>query len=321
MHHDDHGTEYSFDSISGLSLDACAFLAYRREPRERPRPSRMESWIVEPSASDSIEGERMVSLELGLDGFLTGLWCSTGGNVYATDFHGRLFVHYYAAGDPIRRWSRFDAGEDVELHHVFGLDDQHVYVLGRDAFRRRMWTLTGDGLVPMPAPGGRATLLRGLAHDLLYAAGDRGFLAQWNGRRWRTIRLPLERSVTGLSVTDPDELWLTADNGKLFEGTSHGWALRTQLDGPLYDVASWRGDVFLAAGPRGLLKLGRTTRDLETVNTSIAPVGLDARGKLLALTRGALVSMTDDLEPTVTCRQVLRAARGEHTPRWREGGS
>ena len=38
------------------------------------------------------------------------------------------------------------------------------------------------------------------------------------------------RPATALHVVGEDEIWLTTDMGKLFEGSRHGWGLRAQIE-------------------------------------------------------------------------------------------
>jgi hypothetical protein len=125
------------------------------------------------------------------------------------------------------------------------------------------------------------------------------------------------RNASGLFVGDADDLWLTTDNGKLFEGTSHGWALRTQLDAPLYDVARWRGTLYVAAGPRGLLRLVDRSNELAPAALDVAATCLESRGDLLALTPSYLASTSDGSSFQVACRDAVALPRGASRPRWR----
>jgi hypothetical protein len=311
MRFDEHGSEYGYDAISGYAIENCAFAAYRTIAEGLIDPARMESWIVRPSERGA-PFARQVELELGLHGYITGLWFSPAGAVYATDLRGRLHVCA-----PEQGWKWIDLGRDVELHGVWGFDDRDLYLWGRSTGRAAMWRLSGAGLEAMPAPDGRITIVRGVSSELLYAAGDRGLLARWNGRSWTRLRLPTVCNASGLFASDPDDLWLTTDNGKLFEGTSHGWALRARYDAPLYDVARWRGTLYVAAGPRGLLKLADRTDVLESAALEIEAICLESRGDLLALTPRYLASSSEGTSFRIVCRDALALARSAKRPHWR----
>lgn len=317
MHYDEHGTAYSFDSITGGQLDGCAFLAFRREPESRLTPWEMESWIVLPSDSFALTGERLIALELGVHGFLTGAWYAPSGVVYATEFDGRLYMR-----DPSGRgWRASDFGADVQLHGVWGLDDRQVYVWGRNAWGPCLWRLAENQFEAMPTPPGFITTLRGTAPENLYAAGRRGLLARWDGGRWLRIRLRLLRDVTGMSVDGVDDLWVTTDNGKLFEGTRHGWALRAHFDGPLFDVARWRGELWVAAGNRGVFTLEGRTNALVPRAPDVPAVALSSGAELLVLGEDALAVSRDGSEFRSTSRHVLRSHCQDKRPRWRAVGA
>ncbi len=260
--------------------------------------------------------DRSIHLDLGLQGYITGVWFSPTGATYVVTFDGTLYTRGPAEEAAYGGWRRVDFGREVELHGIWGIDDNDVYVWGRDAWRPLMWHLSRGAITAMPAPPGRTTIVRGLGPELLYAAGDGGFVARWDGSTWARIRLPLSRPVTGLYVGNIDDVWLTTDNGKLFEGTSHGWALRLQLDAPLYDVGRWRGAVWVAAGRRGLFRLVDRRDELAPVAPDIGAIALDTRGDLLALSEDCLASSSDGSEFTVTCRDVLLQEREAEAPLW-----
>lgn len=315
---DRFGASYSFDSISGATRDRCAFLAYRRDAEEITDPQRMESWVVQPTGHFTPDGGRLVGMELGVHGYLSSLWYSPSGRIYVTDFHGRLFVQHADPSTGLPRWMQSDFGRGIELHGVWGLDDMHVYAWGRDAWGPLMWQLAGQRFQPMPAPEGQVLTVRGLAPDCLYAAGANGLLARWDGNHWRSIRIETRRTVTGLTLNGPEEFWLCTDNGKLFEGTSHGWALRLTHPTPLYDVAVWHDDVWIAAGPEGgLLRLVPRKDQLELVAAHLEPIALASADELLAISASRLASTTDGREFSLLCSRTLIDARGEHPPHWR----
>ncbi|MBZ0119881.1 MAG: hypothetical protein K8H88_23030 [Sandaracinaceae bacterium] len=308
------GTGYLYDQITGPALGRCAFLGYRVEAGARVDPTRTESFALLPEA-EATDGLRTVLVELGVKGLLTGLWWSPSDRVFATDLHGRVYVRHTDTGGALA-WSVIDLGADVEVHGVWGVDDQRVFVWGRDATRSRMWFLHGTELRPMAACPGDVTLVRG-TKSCLYAAGAQGLVAKWAGDCWERCRVRTLRPITGLCVVDEDELWATTDNGKLFEGTSHGWALRAQYDAPLCDVARWNDRLYVAAKDRGLLELIEGSDRFRVVSTELAPLALEAREMLLALGEDTLAASWDGKRFEITCRAVLRGHCERQPPVWR----
>jgi len=316
MHFDDLGTEFRFDQLTGTSVDRCAWVGYRALPFAAHDPTRMESWVVLPSETFAPEGARLVGLELGVPGFLTGLWYAPSGRLFASDFHGRIYVREIDER-ALPSWRVEDWGELVELHGVWGLDDHHVYVWGRDAYGPRMWQTFEGRFVGMQAPPGPTTFVRGCSPECLYAAGAGGALAHWNGHGWRPVPIQSVRPATGLCVVSEDEIWLTTDMGKLFEGTSHGWALRAELDGPLCDVMRWRGQLLLAAKDRGLLQLDEPTNGISPVDLMLPAIGLAGdTDTLLALTEDYLAVSKDGRKFEVLCREVALEHRENEAPLW-----
>ncbi len=316
MRFDAHATEYSFDSVSGFGVERCVFLAYRRPAEHIVDPGRMESWLVRPSEDATVNGDRTIHMDLGLHGYATGAWLSPTGVTYVVTFDGALYVRAPGDDGAPGGWHRTDFGRDVELHGVWGIDDRDLYIWGRDTWRPLMWHLGRGAITAMPAPPGRTTIVRGVGPELLYAAGDGGFLARWDGSSWERMRLSLSRPVTGLCVADVDDLWITTDNGKLFEGTSHGWALRLQLDAPLYDVGRWRGALWIAGGRRGLFRLVDRRDELEPVAPDVGAVAIETRGDLLVLADDCLTVSSDGSDFRITCRDVLLAEREAEAPSW-----
>lgn len=320
MHYDRLGTEFRFDHLTGTAPQRCAFVGYRREPLTVVNPFRMESWVVLPGDSVAAGGQRAVSLELGRRGHISGLWHGPSGDLYATELHGRVHVRRTDQESGTRTWQLQDWGPSVELHGVWGLDEQTVFVWGRDAHQYRLWCLFEGRFVAMPAPRTPITVLRGCSQRCLYAAGSGGSLFRWDGIGWRSVAIRSMRPATGLVVVNEDEIWLTTDMGKLFEGTSHGWAQRAQVKGPLCDVMRWRGRLLLAGAEQGLLELVGLGHRILPVATRYPVIGLAGDDSLLlALTEDCLLASIDGQEFSEECREVVQAQRGGKQPFWDAG--
>ncbi len=314
MRFDSLGTELRFDHLTGMRPGACAFVGYRMPAGSAPQPARMESWVLRPSA-DLERGEPMVDVGLGVQGFVTGLYRTPSGVVYAVDFDGRLYVQ--RPDGEAAAWQTQDWGGMVELHGVWGLSDDHVFVWGRDAHGPRFWELFEGHFVNMSAPPSPLTCVAGARPDCLYAAGPAGYLGHWNGLEWRRIPIRSMRTATALHAVGEDEIWLTTDMGKLFEGSRHGWGLRAELDAPLCDVRRWRGELYVAARSLGLWRLEGRSNRLVPVDLMLPAIGLAGdEGALLVLTDEALAVTYDGQRFDTLAHGTLLSLRGGARPLW-----
>ena len=316
MHFDQRGTEYRFDHLSGQSLSECAFAAYRSVPRIVPDPTRMESWVVQPSGDSGWHG-RKLDLDLGVVGFVTGVYRAPAGTLYVSDLHGRMYVQRVSSETGVRSWTMQQWGEMVELHGIVGLGDELVYVWGRDADQFRMWELFEGRFVNMTAPPQRVTCMHGTGPECLYAAGPAGFLSRWDGESWRRLVIRSARPATSLHVVDNNEIWLTTDMGKLFEGSRHGWGLRAEVEVPLCASFRWRDDLYVAAKEHGLWKLKGKSCELEPVDLQLPAIGFaGCDEELLVLTEEYLARSTDGCDFRIVAREALRKHRGSSRPLW-----
>ncbi|MCA9608455.1 MAG: hypothetical protein KC619_22780 [Myxococcales bacterium] len=314
MHYDAKGNELRFDHLTGHALGRCAFMGYRAPAQTVPRPAFMESWSLQPSA-ELDDGAREIRVDLGLRGFVTGLWMAPSGTLYAVDFDGRLYVQ--RPDGAARSWETQDWGRLVELHGIAGLAEDCAFVWGRDANQPRMWELFEGRFVNMTAPPSRLTCVAGAHAQCVYAAGPAGYLARWDGAEWHRIAIRSMRPATALHVVDEDEIWLTTDMGKLFEGSRHGWGLRAEMEVPLCGVRRWRGELFVAAKDHGLWKLdGRSSR-FAPVDLMLPAIGFAGdEDTLLVLTEDYLAVTHDGVEFEVVAREALAQLRGYEPPLW-----
>lgn len=316
MHYDMRGTEFRFDHVTGTRPGRCAFVGYRSPARSVPQPARMESWSLQPAA-ELDHGARAIDVDLGLQGFVTGLWMAPSSTLYAVDFDGRLHVQRSEGEGGVRSWETQDWGGMVELHGIVGLAEDCAFVWGRDAEQPRMWELFEGRFVNMTAPPSRITCVGGVRADCLYAAGPAGYLAQWDGVDWRQIAIRSMRPATALSVVSEDEMWLTTDMGKLFEGSRHGWGLRAEMEAPLCDVRRWRGEVFVAAKEHGLWKLDGRTNRFAPVELMLPAIGFAGDEEtLLVLTEDYLAVSKDGAHFDILAREALAQLRDGEPPLW-----
>src|SRR5262249_9096766 len=135
----------------------------------------------------------------------TGCWVSPGGTVYISDADG--YVHIRRPQPPLT--SLKDGWEHHDLPFgamgVFGVDDDFVLAWGgsgdgqMSAWQRGRW-------VDVPSPGSTISV-HGQSRNLIYAVGDEGLIARWDGSGWQRQVGPTEETLTGVFVADEDHIW------------------------------------------------------------------------------------------------------------------
>ena len=280
-----------YSRVSGVALDQCDVLAGRYDEDIGYRPPDAETWVVRFSPGDRID-----TLFLKAAGWLTGIWRSTSGRIFVTDIDRK--VHHY---DPAaNQWAAFAL--DANLTGVWGLDDTHVFTWGLgQGSAPVVFSWDGHGWRQIEAPGQIIGQMHGLRPDLVFAVGDSGMIARWDGVRWTTMASSATGTLTSVFVVSDDEAYACGTDRELLAGSVHGWTKVLDAEVPLYTVARWRGDVYVGASlPLGLCKLDG--RALVQVAPPIQALDLDARGSLLVATNGYVAESTDG--KTFTGRRV-----------------
>jgi hypothetical protein len=273
---------HAFRWVSGPSLDGCHFLADRWDGKGWME-DHAESWIGEV-----VEGRPRVIK--GQVGWLTGLWRSPSGRVFASEGGSlRTGVHVLEPGAP---------GSELKLFPlpclcagVWGLSDRLVFTWGHRADRRAegMFRWDGSQWREMPSPG-RVVAMHGVHPELIYAVGAEGLIARWDGGSWHNVPSFLEWTLNAVHVVGPDEMYASGGGGML-EGTQYGWSLAVSHEGMLTDVAKHRDVVYLAGENDGLLK--RVGDRLEEVDPTLKGNSLDVRGRLVVGTATTLADSDD----------------------------
>ena len=283
---DEFGTQYEYIAVSGRAQDDCCVLGYRA-PYEQPfSPFTLESWAI-------FSDHGTFSFLFGVEGWLTGLWRSPRGELYVANNGGMVHLcRKLEDGQDLNAWQRMPV--DLQPLGIWGLPDGPVYVWGRKGADTVLHAFDGKSWNPMPCPGAMSQL-HGLAPDRLYAGGYEGLLASWDGRTWTRHPLETRANLTGLSMVSEDEIWATTEGGELLEGSRHGWAVRARApEGePLFDVARWQGDLWVAGGDAGLLRLVDKTQELEVVKPTADATTFDARQSLLMVCQGMVAATAD----------------------------
>jgi len=307
------GCRYKYIAASGATITDCLVLGYRTLFDVPFSPFEMESWIMHFEAEGPEDDEVEISFEDGHAGWTTGLWRSLEGPAFVAESDGNLRIW---RGDRKKRWEDVKLG--ARLRGVWGLSDRCVYAWGQVRDDHRMFRYDGRTWSPMPSPG-NISVLHGLASDMLYAVGYEGMMSRWDGQAWKRVPIRVKSNFMGLFVAGPDEMYATTESGELWEGTSHGWSKRAEIeDEPLQDVAKFKGKVWVAGGEAGLLRLKEKTRELECVKPNIEATGFDARGNLLITCEEIVVESKDGKSFMGFGEEVLRETRANKPKLWEE---
>jgi hypothetical protein len=316
MHGDSSDTtDFEFLSASGPSIEDCVLLGYRTEFEQPFSPSALESWGIYFSPNKMGEGTFENRFMLGTSDWLTELWRSPAGHTYVSNANGLVKTCTDLSQRSPETWQSTDV--DAQLMGIWGVSDAAVYTWGKAGPEDRLFRFDGKTWTRMPSPG-NVSVLHGLSPDLLYAVGYDGLLARWDGRAWTRLQVPAKSHFTGLFVAGPDEVYATTEKGELWEGTSHGWAKRAGGFDTLLDVAKFKGEVWVAGGDDGLLRLKSTTNELECIKPNIHAKSFDTRGNLLITTKDFVAQTADGVKFQSRGREVFQQVRGAFPPLWLE---
>ncbi len=269
--------------ISGFSGDDLAFLSMRFPKSKGFTPGQSDSWVWHANA------KRRRYL-IGGSGWATGLWYS-GAQIFVTRSRHGIY-RFGAIGD---------TNDDDDFHQddlraalmgVWGLDEKNVFAWAdRDLKSGIMFRWNGKKWAEMPSPGWGVMEVHGVAKDIIYAVGRRGLIARWNGKAWKKIKALTDGNLEHLQVIDEDEIHAVADDGALLRGTAKKWEVVLVDDGPLYGVARFKDQLWVAAGTRGV---GRVKGGaIEIVKPKIHATSFDARRGLVAACYDQ-IAWTDD---------------------------
>jgi len=309
--------EYEYLSASGGSIEDCLLLGYRTPYGHAFSPSELEAWVIHFTPESHMAGSLRVTYMFGTSGWLTGLWWSPSGTAYVSEIDGTMHVCRDVKNSEPDAWEEVTL--DAQLSGVWGLSEECVFTWGQRNEKNRMYRHDGRKWYSMPSPGD-VSVLRGLSPDFLYAVGYGGMMARWDGHAWIPVQIPVKSNFTGLFVAGPDELYATTESGELWEGTSHGWAKRAQSaeGGPLLDVAKFKGEVWVAGGEEGLLRLKGGTNELECVKPNIEAKSFDVRGNLLITTKDFIAQTVDGVKFQARGRDAFEKSRASIPPLWLE---
>jgi hypothetical protein len=245
--------------------------------------------------------------ELGQgEGIPRGVWVSPTRRVYLV---GRRDegegLHVGTPDEGGLRWT-FHPALGSDLSGVWGLDDTLVFVWGSGVLREIQRHQPAYGSRPGPMP---ATLvfdgttwrsfetpeivhaIHGVDRGSIVAVGAHGMVARWTGSGWSAMRPPAPEVALGrVQVVGPDEMYAATFQGRLFEGSEHGWRELPSVGSHVYGMVRWKGELLVTATHDGILALenGRFVK-----RDGGFPRDPHAGARLLLINRGQLVETQD----------------------------
>lgn len=204
---------------------------------------------------------------------------------------------------------------DATVMGISGLDDENVFAWGMNRGAPVAFRFDGAGFQSVDTPG-FIVAVRGSREDLLYAVGNRGLIARWDGKGFRAVESPVESTLKDLFVAGEDEMYACSVEGDLLVGTVHGWERLLEFDGELHCVAKWNGVVWIGAGKDGLFKL--VDEALVLHKPRVLAQRFDARGALLVTAPNAIVESRDGEDFQGALLTTFEGLTTREPPPWRD---
>jgi hypothetical protein len=185
------------------------------------------------------------SVLLEVEGWLSDLWLSPLGNLYAAGESGR--IHFRSAGE----WRLLRTPAASMLNSVWGASDREVFAVAKDGLVSGSATNEWNYVAKAKDP----RRLRGTSRNDVYAVGHRGLMLHFDGRDWRTLELPTNMHLNAAWPVSADLVYVVGPEGVLLIGAEGRWRVLEIDEVDLLDVVQYRDDVFVAAGTMGLFRL------------------------------------------------------------------
>lgn len=204
-------------------------------------------------------------------GWLTALWRSQSGALFAVDVDGRL--HTNEGG----RWARRRITSGGErLNWLVGIGDNLV-ACGEagTALRRsgRSWQAVGV-VMPHDLNG-----VHGLDLEHLYAVGVEGTLLRIDAGRASAVPLPTNANLSAVLTRTGHEVCVVGENGAMFVGAGDRWAAIEEFDHDGYGLAEYGTGVAIAVGTNGVLVYDAGT--VSTLKAGITANRIASSGRYL----------------------------------------
>lgn len=290
--------ETTYLRASGWSCDDCAYLGQRYSPRRGYRARDGEMWVMRHDPGP--DGGALISHHHPTDSRYSDLWLSPNGRVFVAD--ATLRRVYSAALVPGVQDEWASTTFPMAVQGVYGLADDFVIAWGGLGKTYPMARFDGRDWGPMADPGFEVYAVHGLAPDQIVAVGDAGQVARYDGGRWQAYPTPVSEVLTGVFMASADEVYVTGARGALLEGSLGGFGQIAQANAygafPLFDVAWWHDDLWIAGGALGLLRRVKRSDALEVVDNGMVgtgggPTRIDARRDLVVTYRDRVAGTAD----------------------------
>jgi hypothetical protein len=304
--------KHLYFSATGSSLGDCLFLGQRFDDARPFSALECESWVMSSTASG--EGKYNIRGVFGINRWFTMLWRSPEGTAYASDTNEAVW--WSRTVKDRASWKADEVG--ASLSGVWGLSDECVFAWGRS--RPGDWVMfqrSGKGWNEIPCPG-EVVRLHGLAPNLVYAVGAGGLLARWNGSQWKQVPVDTVETLTGIFVVSPDEYYASGEGGTLLSGGASGCKPRLKWTGPLWDVAKFRDELWLAGDQSGLLRVKGRTKEVEAVKPNVKALSFDARKELLISCSNMIVGTADGKKFMSAGQSSLEQLTASKEPLWKK---
>ncbi|MBX3130287.1 MAG: hypothetical protein KF718_26450 [Polyangiaceae bacterium] len=298
-----------FSGVSGTSMEDCVALAGRFEGELGYRPPNLETWVVRMSPG------RIETMFWGQRKWLSGIWRGPSGRIYVSDMDKVL---HHREPDPdassTAAWTKHEAAGN--MMGIRGIDDDYVMSWGlAEQSTPCVMLWEGSAWRRVGAPEFMIWDVHGSRRDLIFAVGDGGRIARWDGTRWTEMSTPATGTLNAVFCVDDDEVYACGRDRELLKGSSYGWTKVLDAEVGLHGVAKWRGEVWVgAAMPIGLCKL--EDDGLVQVGPVLA-TNFDVRGTLLFTTSEHIAESPDGVGFMATPIDNFLEIVANDPPSWR----
>lgn len=307
----DRGPELAgvYTRVSGLGKDACVALAGRYEAELGYRPPDIETWVVAKTPG-------RLNTTFAKQGWLTGIWRSESETVYVSDMASA--IHHRTSDPSVSGFEAWTTHVAIgNMTGIWGLSDAYVMAWGSGPKRSPCMMLwEGTSWREIDAPAFQVSAVHGTSPELIFAAGESGRIARWDGMQWTETPTPADGTLASVFCVDADEVYACGWDHRLLRGTTAGWTEVLRAETSLHCVVKWRGDVWVGGAlPLGLCKLSDDA--LVQVKPKLQMMDADVRGHLLFTTNTSIIhTETGERWLGNPVKDFMHAVRND-PPSWR----
>ena len=179
--------------------------------------------------------------------WLTSMWQSQSGKVYACSMSGRLHALIY------NNWKVIDLDEKYSLNHIWGFSDNSIYCCGLDDVLFQKTTHEWNRIKTHFETD--LLVIGGTSANNLYILGEDGKIFFYDGMNWSEIESPTNHCFVSIFCASQDEIYISGWEGTLFKGSRLGWQRIDKVDFDLWSIAKFKDKILVAGGEEGLLAI------------------------------------------------------------------